>query len=54
VKLEAVKSEVKEELERHNRELLKDLNYEVIPIKKLVAVQLGAALATLEYLNMGG
>jgi len=53
VKLEAVKSEVKEELERHNRELLKDLNYEVIPIKKLVAVQLEAALATLNWFAQG-
>ena len=53
-KLEAVKSEVEEELERHNRELLKDLNYEVIPIKKLVAVQLWAALATIDWLRKGG
>jgi len=52
-KLEAVKFEVEKELERHNRELVKDLNYEVIPIKKLVAVQLWAALATLNWFAQG-
>jgi len=52
-RLEAVKFEVEKELERHNRELVKDLNYEVIPIKKLVAVQLWAALATLNWFAQG-
>jgi len=52
-KLEEVKLKVEKELEKHNEKLLKDLNYEVIPIRKLVAVQLGAALATVEYLMKG-
>ncbi|MCK4392872.1 peptidase M14 [Candidatus Bipolaricaulota bacterium] len=50
-KLEDLKLQVEEELEKHNRKLLEDLNYEVIPIKRLVAVQLAAALATIEYLK---
>jgi hypothetical protein len=53
-KLEGVKLQVEEELEKHNGKLLKDLNYEVIPIRRLVAVQLAAALATIEYLKERG
>jgi len=53
-KLEEVKFEVEEELERHNKELLKDLNYKVIPIKNLVAVQLWSALITINWLRKGG
>lgn len=52
-KLQKVKSQVEKELEKQNEKLLKDLNYKVIPIKRLVAVQLEAALITVEYLREG-
>jgi len=53
-KLEKVKLQVEKELEKQNEKLLKDLKYKVIPIKKLVAVQLAAALTTVDYLRKRG
>ena len=50
--LEETKRRVETELEKHNEKLLEELNY-VIPIKRLVAVQLAAALTTVEYLKKG-
>lgn len=46
-----VKAKVEDELSKHNEKLLSDLDFSVIPIRKLVAVQLIAALNTVEYLR---
>jgi len=50
-RLRQVRNEVNRELERQNELLLDDLQYEVIPIRKLVAVQLVAGLASVAQLN---
>ncbi|MBS3788624.1 peptidase M14 [Candidatus Bipolaricaulota bacterium] len=50
-KLTSIKSQVEEKLEEHNDKLTSSLNYEVIPIKKLVATQLVSGLASIEYLE---
>jgi len=52
-KLEEVKLQLENELGKQNEKLLEGLNYEVIPIRRLVAVQFTAALATVEYLMKG-
>ncbi|MBS3812347.1 peptidase M14 [Candidatus Bipolaricaulota bacterium] len=49
--LKKVKLEVETELKRHDDILLGDLDYEVIPIRKLVGVQLRAGLESLNYVN---
>ncbi len=49
--LERVREEALQELHAWNAELEKDLNYSVIPIKNLVGVQLGSALAAALYVK---
>ncbi len=49
--LEKLKDEVKQEVHSRNQELEGELNYYVIPIRKLVKVQLGSALYTANYIK---
>mgnify|MGYP006284921317 CR=1 FL=1 len=49
--LEETGSDVLKELEEHNEKLIRDLSYEVIPIKKLVATQLLSGLISMDYLS---
>jgi len=50
-KLEALEEKVYQKMLSWNEELEKELQYQVIPIRKLVRVQLGSALYTAEYLK---
>ena len=51
--LQRARDEAAREFEKWTALLEKEMNYEVIPIKKLVAVQLGAALYMADYLAGG-
>lgn len=48
-----IQDNVEQALLRHDQSLTKDLNYEVIPIQRLVAVQLVAGLCVVNWLNKG-
>lgn len=50
-KNENIEKEVLQRLEKWNKKLEKQLSYKVIPIRSLVRVQVGSALATAEYIS---
>ena len=50
-KNENTEKEVLQRLEKWNKTLEKQLTYKVIPIRSLVRVQVGSALATAEYIS---
>lgn len=50
-RLKEIRDETEKELERQNELLLDELDYQVIPIRKLVSVQLKAGLTSMDYLT---
>lgn len=50
--LEDVRNNAMVKLDQWNVALMEDLNYSVIPIKRLISIQLGSGLAVAEYVNL--
>ena len=49
--LKNTKDELEKWIEKEIKELFKDINYEIIPIQKLVRIQIGSAFITLKNLS---